>query len=246
MRKLVLFSSLVYFFISFLGCASDDKRADSAEGTYAIAQEYEKDERYEEALQYYNDVKNKFPYSRYAQLAELAVADIHFKREAYPEAQAAYQVFKEYHPRHERIAYVTYRLGLSYYHQLPSTVDRDLSLAQNAISSFNEIIHQYAKSEYAADSIAKRQEVLKMLAGKENYIAEFYFKRNQYDSALGRYEVLIKKYPRLDFDATALKGAALSAFYLGEHEKAQKYLLRLQSEHPDSSEARAAAREMRK
>src|SRR5690606_35825112 len=106
--------------------------------------------------------KNKHPYSRYATLSELAIADIEFARENYDSAQTAYQVFKEMHPTHDRSAYVTYRLGLSKFNQLPSTIDRDLDEAASAILYFDEVVTSYGKSEYVKDAQLNRQKAVRM------------------------------------------------------------------------------------
>jgi outer membrane protein assembly factor BamD len=107
-----------------VGCSSGEKYDTSTpEGAFKQAEEYEKDERYEEAVQKYAEVKNKFPYSRFATQAEMKIADVHFTREAFIEAAGAYQLFKEFHPKHPQADYVTFRLALSYFNQLPSSID---------------------------------------------------------------------------------------------------------------------------
>jgi outer membrane protein assembly factor BamD len=222
------------------GCSSGDKKADTPEGAYQLAQEFDKDERYEEAIKRYQDIKNKFPYSKYATMSELAVADAYFKQESYAEAQVAYQAFKDLHPKHAKIDYVTFRLALSFYNQLPPTTDRDLTLSQSAILYFDEVINQFPNSEFVGEARDKKAATLKMLAEKENYIAEFYFIREKYDSALGRYEGLLRKYPGLGFDAQALSHAAVSAAKAGEPDKAKRYLADLQKRFPGSDELQFA------
>ncbi|MGE0634777.1 MAG: outer membrane protein assembly factor BamD [Pseudobdellovibrionaceae bacterium] len=160
------FAILISFAAFFSACSSSEKIPDSAEGLFKHAQELEKDERFEEALARYQDVKNKHPYSRFATQSEMAIADIHFRREEYPEAQVAYQTFREFHPKHERIDYVTSQLGLSFFHQLPSTIDRDLTLAERAINYFDEVLLKYPKSEFAKCAAEKRAEYIKMLSEK--------------------------------------------------------------------------------
>ena len=124
----------------FTACSSTDKiDTATAEGAFKLAEKYEKDERYDEAITYYSDVKNKFPYSSLATAAELKIADIEFQRENFPEAESAYKVFREFHPTHEKSDYVIYRLGLSIFNQLPPTTDRDLSLAAVAIENFDTV-----------------------------------------------------------------------------------------------------------
>jgi|SRR6185312_10546770 len=228
---------------SFLSaCSSDEKHADTPEASFATAQEFDKDERFEEAIKRYQELKNKFPYSRYATMAELAIADDYFKQESYPEAQVAYQAFKDLHPKHPQIDYVTYRLAMSFFNQLPGTVDRDLSLAKSTVLYFDEVISQYPNSQYLAECREKKTATLKMLAGKEDYIADFYFKRGKYDSALLRYDGLIRKYPGLGFDAKAMSRAAICAAKNGEPDRAKKYIDELAQKFPGSSELSAAQR----
>jgi outer membrane protein assembly factor BamD len=245
MLRVIISVLLLISSISLLsGCSSTDKKSDTAEGAYGIAQEYDKDERFEEAIKRYQDVKNKFPYSKYATMSELSIADVYFKQESYPEAQVAYQSFKDLHPKHPQIDYVTYRLALSFFNQLPSTIDRDLSLAQSTILYFDEVISHYPNSEYAKDAKEKKEATVKMLAAKEDYIADFYFIRDKYDSALIRYDGLLKKYPGLGFDAKALGRAAVAASRNGEPDRAQKYLSELQNRFPGSDELATAKKEM--
>lgn len=228
-----------------LSCASSDKNSDTPEGAYAIAQDFAKDERFEEAIRRFNDVKNKYPYSKYATMAELAVADTYFVQESYPEAQVSYQTFKELHPKHPQIDYVTYRLGLSFFEQLPDSIDRDLSLAQSSILYFDEVLSLYPNSTHAKEASEKKSEALKKLGSKEMYIADFYFKRKVYGSALARYENLLRNFPKLGFDAEALLKAAQSAARSGELERAKQLVARLKTQFPGSSESTEAENELK-
>lgn len=209
MLKLILNSILVALIgFQLISCSSSEKKeTETAEIFFAKAQELEKEERFEEAIRKYNDVKNKFPYSKLAPQAELAVADVHYKQEAYPEAQAAYQIFKELHPKHPQVDYVTHKLGMSYFNQLPSSIDRDLTIANQAISIFNEVIKNYPRSEYVKEAQEKRLEAIRMLAEKEIYIANFYYKKEKWQSALDRYLDSAKLHQGLGFDELALTQA---------------------------------------
>ncbi len=250
---ITFFVTALIFTYSLIGCSSADKlKADTAEGAYEIGQKYEKDERYEEAIVQYNEVANKHPYSKLALEAKLRVADIYFKKENYIEAQTSYQLFKELHPRHPKIDYVTFRLGLSFFHQLPDTIDRDLSIAHKAILYFNEVIKSYPSGSFVSEAEKYRAKSLKMLSEKELYIAHFYFIRDQYDSALGRYEGLIHFDTSSEdlsnedkFKIQALYGAALSAYHLKDQTKAEQYYQSLTAEFPQSDEAKKIKQEMK-
>lgn len=230
------------------GCSSAEKKADAStpEGSYKLGEEFEKDERFEEAVARFAEVKNKHPYSRFATLSELKIADIQFKRENFIEAQNAYQLFKDFHPKHPQIDYVTFRLALSYFNQLPSTIDRDLALAEKSILSFDETMSSYPNSTYVAEAREKKQAALKMLAEKELYVAAFYVRHEKYDSALRRFEGVLKTYPNVGFDAQALFGAAHSAFEIGEKERAEQHAKNLYRLFPDSGEAKRAKNEFGK
>ncbi len=176
--------------------------------------------------------------------AELKIADIEFLQENYPEAETAYRLFKEFHPDHENSDYVTYRLGLSVFNQLPATIDRDLSLAATAIGHFAQVISNYPSSKHLTDTKEFKNKAEQMLADKANYIAEFYYIREKWLSALGRYEDLMRSHPNKGYDASALYGATLSAYNLKDMDKAKTYFKRLLAEHPKSKEVGLARKEL--
>ncbi len=243
--KSFILVALLSFAYLLMGCSSTDEIDTSTpEGMYKLGEKYEKDERFEEAIAQFSAVKNKHPYSKLATEAELRIADIHFKREDFIESQNAYQTFKEMHPSHGRVDYVTYQLGLSFYNQLPGTIDRDLAVAERAILYFDEVIQSYPKSGHVKDAQEYKIKALKMLAEKEYYIGEFYFIRDSYEAALGRFEGLLAKYPNLGMDAKALYGAAVSAHKIKDVAKTKNFMNRLNSQFKDSSEAQKARSEI--
>lgn len=239
-------ASFMSFFLLTACGPSIVKESDTAKGQYDYAKALSKDERYEEALKEFLEVRNKHPYSRYATEAELEMANIHYDRESYIEAQGHYETFKSLHPKHEKIDLVTFRIGMSYYHQLPSTVDRDLQLASKAIFHFDQIIQSFPNSEHVPQAKEKRMEIKKMLAEKELYIARFYLKQENFLSALGRFEGLLTNFPENAFDGAVLYGASVSSFKNGSHEKGKKYFQQLLSRFPSSEHSKKARQELKK
>lgn len=240
--RVIISASALGFFIS--GCSSIEKNSTTPEGAFAIAEEYDQGERYEEAIRRYTEVKNKFPYSNFATKAELAIADVYYKQESYAESQVAYQIFKDLHPTAPQADYVQFRIGMSYYNQLPSSIDRDLTTANDAIVNLSDLIKKYPDSQYVAEAKEKRSAAIKMLAEKEEYIADFYFKRKIFNSALSRYEGLYNNYRGLGFDAKALSRAFICAQKTGDHTKAKKYEALLEHDFPGSKELRDARKEV--
>lgn len=231
--------------VFFVACTSTEKiDTNSAEGAFKLAEKYEKDERYEEAITYFNEVKNKYIYSHLATESALRIADIEFTRENYVEAENAYKLFKEFHPDHTKADFVTFRLGASVFNQLPPTTDRDLKLASTAIDYFSQVITMYPHSKYVQEAISQKHKAEQMLADKAYYIADFYFIRKNWGSALGRFEDILSNHPKFGYDTKALYGATLSAYRMKEMEKAKKYFKRLLTEHPSSAELEQARNEL--
>lgn len=246
MNKLIRFYIiLLSVFITGLlsGCATSEKNLNTPEGLFAQAKEFEEGERFDIAISKYNDVRNKFPYSPMAIEAELAIADAQYKRENYVESQIYYQNFRDLHPKHKKIDYVVYRTAMSYYMQLPETIDRDLTLGNDAIYHFDEVIKSYPQSEYYNDAKMKKQDVLTRLAEKELYIADFYFKNQQYGPAMKRYEQCLSKFSGIGLDPRAHLGALKSAKALANSEKQNLHFKELTSKYPQSKEAHTASSE---
>lgn len=245
MRKTPRVKNILFSLILTLSaCSSLEKDNSTPEKAFAYAEEFDKNERYEEAIRLYNEVKNKFPYSHVATKSELAIADVYFKQESFAEAQVSYQLFRELHPKHAQIDYVIFQTGNSFYQQLPDSIDRDLSQAQDAIKSYDELIKLYPESKHVAEAKKNRAKTYQMLSEKEIYVADFYFKRGQYDSAFSRYEFVFKKYPDTPLFNKAVAKAALSAFRQGQVEQAKK-LLKAVSDIQNDSDINAALKEIR-
>lgn len=240
--RVIIIASALGIFIS--GCSTTEKNANTPEGAFAIAEEYDQGERYEEAIRRYTEVKNKYPYSNFATKAELAIADVYYKQESYGEAQVAYQMFKELHPTAPQADYVQFRIGMSYFNQLPSTIDRDLTVANDAIANLSELIKKFPNSQYVAEATEKRSAAIKMLAEKEEYIADFYFKRKIFGSALARYESLYNNFRGVGPDAKALSRAMICAQKLNDSDKVKKYQQLLEQEFPQSQELKDARKEV--
>ena len=174
-------------------CLSGKKHTESAEELAEKGMESFDDEDYSDALKAFNTLKERYPYSRYAILAELKVADAHFYREEYPEAISAYEDFVQLHPKNEAIPYVKYQIGVCYYEQMLSK-DRDQTPTRQAILSFERLLREHADSAYASEATKKINDCRKLLAEHELYVGRFYYKSKHYSAALGRFEGVLTGY----------------------------------------------------
>ncbi len=194
MKKLILFFMMALW---LSGCAwfetshEMEKTAEElvSEGSSAFASG-----DYKDAVKAYTDLKDWYPFSKYAILAELKIADAHYELEAYDEAIFAYEEFENMHPKNEAVPYIIYRIGLCWFNQL-DTIDRDHTPAKNSLTQFYRLIDQFPESEYAQKANKNIQTCIDNLSGHELYVANFYMKTEKYKAALKRYEYLIENYP---------------------------------------------------
>src|SRR5688572_15025076 len=109
------------------------------------------------AAKYFGFIKSRFPFSKYAVLAELRLADAEFGAEQYIEAIDSYRLFIKFHPTHEMVAngYATYRIGEAYYKQLPGdfwmfppSFEKDQSATEDAVTELKSFLDKYADSPY--------------------------------------------------------------------------------------------------
>jgi outer membrane protein assembly factor BamD len=194
MKKLLL---LVCLSLLMAGCSLFDERYAMEKHAEELVEEgsaafMAKD--YKTAKKAYSDLKDWYPFSRYAILAELKIADSHFHLEEYPEAILAYEEFENMHPKNEAIPYVIYQTGLSWFNQL-DTIDRDHTPAKKALTQFNRLIDRFPDSEYAPKASEKFARCLSHMSGHELYVANFYMRTKKYKAALKRYEYLVEHYP---------------------------------------------------
>lgn len=159
--------------------------------------------KYRAAITAYTDLKDWYPFSRYAILAELKIADAHFHLKEYIQAIGAYEQFERMHPRNDAIPYVINQIGLSWFNQI-DTVDRDITPAKNAMAQFQRLMEQFPDHEHAQEAPERIQACIDKIAGHELYVAKFYIKTGEYLSGLKRLEHIVEFYPGTPQSETAL------------------------------------------
>lgn len=177
--------ALITLLIILLSACSTDKPEGKTEAEilFKEAEELMKADRFILATEKLNLIKTQHPYSFYATPAELLQADILYEQENYIEAAAAYLLFRDFHPRHEKIPYVVYKIADSYYKQIPDTIDRDLEPAIEALKYYDEVIQKYGDTSYRKDAENRIVKAKKMLRQKDQYIADFYFRTKEFSAA---------------------------------------------------------------
>ena len=149
---------------------------------------------YKRAIDRFQAVKDRYPFSPHVLLAEQKIADAHYLRKEYPEAVYAYQDFEKLHPRNPIIPYIIYQIGICYYEQVPN-IDQDQEYTRKAAAEFHRLIKTYPQSPYAIRAENRLNQCLKRLAQHELYVGKLYFRMKQYHAALERFKGVILNFP---------------------------------------------------
>ncbi|MEN8135870.1 MAG: outer membrane protein assembly factor BamD [Thermodesulfobacteriota bacterium] len=146
------------------------------------------------AVETFNIIKERFPFSRFSLLAELKSADSKFYMKDYAEAVELYRSFEENHPTHEAIPYVIFQIGRSHYRTI-DTIDRDTSGAHAAIKVFARLLRTFPNSPYTEEAKVLSKKANNFLAEHELGVANFYLRTKEFGQAKGRAEYLLSGYP---------------------------------------------------
>jgi outer membrane protein assembly factor BamD len=175
--------------------------ASNAAKAYEKGLEEKKSQNPMEATRFFEYVRNNFPYSQYAALAQLAIADMAFERDDWAQAANQYQDFVKSHPSHPKADYAAFRVGLAYFNDRPSNLfllppgfEKDQAPLRQALEALNRFVNAYPKSEYMAKGRAMIADCREALAAHERYVGEFYWKREQWRGAAGRFMTLADTY----------------------------------------------------
>ena len=226
------------FLVLFISCATEKPEGKTeAEVLYKEAKVMMEEGRYLLATEKLNQLKNQYPYSFYATPAELMQADILYKQENFVEAAAAYLLFKDFHPKHEKTPYVVYRIAEAYYQQIPDTYDRDLQSAFEAIKYYRELIQRFPKTSYVKEAATKINDAEEMIRLKEKYIADFYYKTEVFEAARWRYLNILENFQNSDLVKHSMKRIVLSSYQLKEYDKCALYAQKFAPSLPKKDEA---------
>jgi len=175
---------------------------------------------YKEGIEYFQQLRDRFPFSKYVILAELKIADSHYHLKNYDEAIFAYEEFEKLHPRNEAIPYVLYQIGRCYFDQI-DTIDRDQTPAIKAYETFQRLDKQFPNDKYARSGVEHITTCVKSIAGNEYYIGVFYYKSKHYKAALHRFMTVISDFPDVGYHQKALEYIAKCEDELSPQPEAQ-------------------------
>jgi outer membrane protein assembly factor BamD len=174
---------------------------------------------YDDAIKAFQQLKERYPYSKYAILAELKLGDAYFFNKDYTDAAIAYEEFARLHPRNEVVPYVLYQNGMCHFLSFTS-VDRDPEETRLAIEVFQRLIQTYPQSEYALKAKKQLFECEKRIVAHEYDVGRIYYVMGEYYAAKERLDLIKRKYPQavrdLGYDEEVAKMLAATEKRLNE------------------------------
>lgn len=181
--------------LSLAGCGwFQPKKEKSAEELASEGMRCFEKKDYRDAIASFGKLKDWYPFSKFAILAELKTADSHYHLKEYEEAIAGYEEFETLHPRNEAVPYVIYQIGQCHFEQT-DTIDRDQTAAQKALDTFSRLVREFPDDVYTAKAAEPIGKCKKNLAEHEFYVGKFYYKNKQYKAAVKRFENVLSIIP---------------------------------------------------
>jgi outer membrane protein assembly factor BamD len=193
------------------GSKSERELRLEADGLYKLARRSLDSADFQGAIQRYNDILVRYPFTDYATQAHLE--SIYAKYRAFdPDgAISTADRFLKEHPRHPAVDYVHYLKGLINFQRGDSLFDwfvdssgQDVGFARQAFDDFSLLAQRYPASRYASDARLRMIYLRNRIAAHELSIVKYYVRRGAHIAAARRAERIIADYPAAPATAEAL------------------------------------------
>jgi len=219
----------------------------SAEALFEEAMEEFDDEDCVDAEKLFQEVRRQYPYSRFAPLADLRMADCQFIQGNHAAAAVAYQQFIRKYPTHEETHYAAFRRGLSFVEMIPGDWlitppphERDQAATRDARAALGSFLGTYPRSPHRERARELLAEVENALVRHEIYVARFYRSRKHLKAAAVRLEGVRVSFPDASLVPDAMFLQARTYLQLGRPGDATRVLREIIEFYPDHYQARRA------
>jgi outer membrane protein assembly factor BamD len=186
MRRL-FFVLAASFALSVSACATH-QQTPTGENYYVLGQKAFAQHDYKGADIYFQKLIDQYPFSPYAEEAELKIGLAEYQQKHYAEAISSLGDFEKMHPTSKEIELASYYLAMAHYDQI-GRPDQDQSNTEQALQQFEIIERRYPETH---QQIAICRE---MLARHQLLIGDFYYKKANFRAAESRLAELMQKWP---------------------------------------------------
>jgi outer membrane assembly lipoprotein YfiO len=190
-------------------------------------------------------VIDKFPFSPYAEDAEMKIGLAYYQEQEYAEAIGALDDFQRMHPTSQNLELVSYYIGMSYYDQM-GREDQDQSKTVSALKRFQELEERFPEGGFAELAHDKVVVCREMLARNQMIVGDYYYKRANFRAAESRFAELMQKYPDTPVAPDALFELGVSLEKEGKKYSAAQAFTAVERHFPDSNYAKRAGVELKK
>jgi outer membrane protein assembly factor BamD len=219
------------------GCGSSNPyQGMEAEELYLLGRQKYEEQDWDHAIRALDRLLISFGTSPLVADARMLLAQSYFAKGDYLTARSEYQRFLDRFPGSPdapRAALGICR-GLA---ALSPRPERDQNYTNEAISICRNVVVDYAGSEASVEAAELANNMRLKLAEKEYLNADFYFRRELWDSAIKYYEFVVQLYPESEWAPRALLGIYRSNTAIGYDDLADEARERLLAEYPDSPAA---------
>lgn len=231
------------FSLMLAGCAA--RKPPSGENYYVKATDEYTQHFYQPAIADYQKLIDQYPFSPYAEEAELNIGLAHYKSHNYAESIGALNDFIRMHPTSKRIEEASYYLAMAHYDQI-GRPDQDQTHTELALEQFQSIERRFPESDFA--QLAHEQIAIcrEMLARHEYVIGDFYYSRANYKASESRMAELMALYPETPIAPDALDQLGKTLEKQGKKYSAAQAFTALKTDYPKTKFETDADRELKK
>lgn len=185
----------------------------TAKQLFAESQKAMAKEQYEGAAKRLEALESMYPFSNYAEKAQMDLIYAYYQKGDYPSAAATAERFIHLYPRAANVDYAYYMKGLANFQQTRGTmanilpVDeswRDPGTQSQAYSDFATLVQKFPDSRYKANSLQRMIYLRNMFAQRELNTSKYYYERKMFVAAAERANFLIQNYPQAPSSRKAL------------------------------------------
>ncbi len=229
--------------LALAGCAA--RTPPSGENYYVKATNEYSQHFYQPAIADYQKLIDEYPFSPYAEEAELNIGLAQYKSHDYPESIGALNDFIRMHPTSKHIEEASYYLAMAHYDQI-GRPDQDQTHTELALEQLQSIERRFPESDFA--QLAHEQIAIcrEMLARHEYVIGDFYYTRANYKASESRMAELMALYPETPIAPDALDQLGRTLEKQGKKYSAAQAFTALKTDYPKTKYAADADRELKK
>ncbi|HEY2524948.1 MAG TPA: outer membrane protein assembly factor BamD [Candidatus Binataceae bacterium] len=189
-----LFFVLAASFALGVSACATHQQTPAGENYYVLGQKAFAQHDYKGADIYFQKLIDQYPFSPYAEDAELKIGLAEYQQKHYAEAISSLGDFEKMHPTSKEIELASYYLAMAHYDQI-GRPDQDQSNTEQALQQFEIIERRFPETGFGA--LAHQQIAIcrEMLARHQLLIGDFYYKKANFRAAESRLAELMQKWP---------------------------------------------------